>query len=527
MLFKTPGTQNRRGAFEEIMVTKGLHNIVGSPGFQYACNKQGVIVETAAPSEYLQATAADRLAAFRDDILTTTVTDKTGINDAAPKLIYTNRSGDALELTFGLPGKINGSTVDYQCWPMLQDPWMYQPQNGHLYLFGPNRVVTSNYYDWTQSINLRPTLASAATVPASPGTPVDIDLAARVADTESPDSQLHFTVSNPSNGSVTLLPDGKTARFTPTTSGPASFDFTTRDRGIHPRVVWHYDFESTTTRDASGHTRNATQTLVGSGTAILESDTFTALGPNSTQSLRLTEATPNAAKISRLVTRSNLEMSNGSWTFATWFKRASRSTEDFLFYIGAGDGFSGNGDELQLRCGANADTLRLEHYNAANASDVTLISPATAVQSVATFSGLSASTSVPLSVLTRQENWRSTHFGSAANSGSGADGFDPNYDGEINLLEFATGQNPHGTTRTITPLVKNSSALEFTYTRSLAALADGVTFAVEWSDTLANDWSTAGVSEMILTDNGTLQTVRANVAAGSGSRFIRLKITTP
>ena len=597
-----------------IQLTDTFPTYVGSPGFQYACNKQGVIVETAAPSEYLQATAADRLAAFRDDILTTTVTDKTGINDAAPKLIYTNRSGDALELTFGLPGKINGSTVDYQCWPMLQDPWMYQPQNGHLYLFGPNRVVTSNYYDWTQSINLRPTLASAATVPASPGTPVDIDLAARVADTESPDSQLHFTVSNPSNGSVTLLPDGKTARFTPTTSGPASFDFTTRDRGIHPRVVWHYDFESTTTRDASGHTRNATQTLVGSGTAILESDTFTALGPNSTQSLRLTEATPNAAKISRLVTRSNLEMSNGSWTFATWFKRASRSTEDFLFYIGAGDGFSGNGDELQLRCGANADTLRLEHYNAANASDVTLISPATAVQniwhqaaitfekaadntgtvrlflngtqvgapttvtwslrqdlalvlggvtsnsttvaprylngwlddsalfrgamtpleiaslaqqSVATFSGLSASTSVPLSVLTRQENWRSTHFGSAANSGSGADGFDPNYDGEINLLEFATGQNPHGTTRTITPLVKNSSALEFTYTRSLAALADGVTFAVEWSDTLANDWSTAGVSEMILTDNGTLQTVRANVAAGSGSRFIRLKITTP
>ena len=116
----------------------------------------------------------------------------------------------------------------------------------------------------------------------------------------------------------------------------------------------------------------------------METDTPAALGANSTQSLRLTEASPNAAKLSRLVTRSNLEMSNGSWTFATWFKRASRTTDDFIFYIGAGDGFSGNGDELQLRCAGNADTLRLEHYNAANAGDLTLVSPGTAVQNVGT-----------------------------------------------------------------------------------------------------------------------------------------------
>ena len=338
------------------------------------CTKAGLAIETAPQSEYPQATAADRLAAFRADVLANSP-DIAAINDAAPRIVYTNRHGRVLDLTYGLAGKIDGVTVDYQSWPMLEDPWMYQAQNGHLHLFGPNRVVTSNYYDWTKSINNRPTPASAAAVPATTGTPVEIDLAARVADSETPDNQLHFTVSNPSNGSVTLLPDGKTARFTPTASGPASFDFTTRDRGIHPRVIWHYDFESTATRDASGHNRDATQTLVGTGTASLESDTSAALGSNSTQSLRLTEATPNAAKLSRLVTRSNLEMSNGSWTFATWFKRASRTTDDFLFYIGAGDGFSGNGDELQLRCGGNADTLRLEHYNAANAGDLTLDQP--------------------------------------------------------------------------------------------------------------------------------------------------------
>jgi hypothetical protein len=35
------------------------------------------------------------------------------------------------------------------------------------------------------------------------------------------------------------------------------------------------------------------------------------------------------------------------------------------------------------------------------------------------------------------------------------------------------------------------------------------------------------VTEQILSDNGTVQTVRASVAAGSGSRFLRLKIAIP
>lgn len=601
-----------------IQLTDTFGNYVGSPGFQYACNKQGVIVETAATSEYPQATAADRLLAFRNDILTNTVTDKTGINDAAPKLIYTNRSGDVLELTFGLAGKVNGVTVDYQSWPMLEDPWMYQSQNGHLHLFSPNRTVTNNYYSWTQSINTRPVVSENTSVAAVAASPVDVDLAARVVDGETADANLFFKVSNPSGGTVALLADGKTARFTPTagSSGAAAFEFTASDRGTDPFVVWHYDFESTTTLDASGHERDATQTLVGTGTAALQADTPTALGPNSAQSLRLTEASPNAAKVTRLVTRANLEMSNGSWTFATWFKRASRTTDDFIFYIGAGDGFSGNGDELQLRCGGNSDTLRLEHYNAVNAGDLTLISPGTAVQnvwhhaaitfektadntgtvrlylngtqvgspttvtwalrqdlalvlggitstssavasryfngwlddaalfrgaltapeiaalakqSVATFSGLSITDTIPLNVLTQQQNWRQTYFGTTANTGHAADFFDANGDGEVNLIEFATAQNPNAGTRSTPTVIRNGATLEFTYTRSLSALADGITFNVEWSDTLdTSSWSSAGVTEQILGDNGTLQSVKASVTAGSGGRrFLHLRISKP
>lgn len=373
-----------------IQLTDTFANYVGSPGFQYTCNKQGVIMETALPSEYPQATAADRLAAFRTDILANTVTDKTGINDAAPKLIYTNRHGTAMELTFGLAGKINGVTVDYQSWPMLEDPWMYQSQRGHLHLFGANRTVIASYHDWIATTNTRPSISSNASTNTVSGTPVEVNLAARVSDTETPAMNFFFTVSNPLNGTVTLLADGRTVRFTPATNftGAASFAFSASDRGIHPMLVWHYDFEPPATlvsnliRDTGGTDRSAIGVSVAGGSAALEAGGPPALGANGTRVIRLNETGTTAYKLTHVLTRAELEMSNGSWTFATWFKRASRTNEDFIFYIGEGDGFSGNGDELQIRCAANADTLRLEHYNAANSGDLMLISPATVLTNV-------------------------------------------------------------------------------------------------------------------------------------------------
>ena len=136
---------------------------------------------------------------------------------------------------------------------------------------------------------------------------------------------------------------------------------------------------------------------------------------------------------------------------------------------------------------------------------------------------------VTLSALTAQEAWRLQHFGTTQDAGNAADNFDANGDGETNLMEFATGQTPHAATRATPSLVKNGSTLEFTYTRSNAALADGLLFTVEWSGTLAaGSWSNAGVSEQILSDNGTLQSVRASLAAGTAAkRFLRLRVTRP
>ena len=66
--------------------------------------------------------------------------------------------------------------------------------------------------------------------------------------------------------------------------------------------------------------------------------------------------------------------------------------------------------------------------------------------------------------------------------------------------------------------------LTFTYTRLKSALSE-VTYAVEWSDTLSS-WSTTGVTEQILSDDGTLQQVQASIPAnGAPRRFVHLKLT--
>ena len=95
---------------------------------------------------------------------------------------------------------------------------------------------------------------------------------------------------------------------------------------------------------------------------------------------------------------------------------------------------------------------------------------------------------------TAQEDWRQLHFGTTENTGIAADSFDANSDGETNLLEFATGQNPLADTRAETSVTLDGANLEFRYARGTAAIGDGIQFIVEWSDTLLpGSWSDDGV----------------------------------
>lgn len=68
--------------------------------------------------------------------------------------------------------------------------------------------------------------------------------------------------------------------------------------------------------------------------------------------------------------------------------------------------------------------------------------------------------------------------------------------------------------------------MKFRYQRATAAVLDGLTFSVEWSDTLdPGSWSSVNVSESILSDDGTVQEILATIPAGAARRwFVKLRV---
>ena len=135
----------------------------------------------------------------------------------------------------------------------------------------------------------------------------------------------------------------------------------------------------------------------------------------------------------------------------------------------------------------------------------------------------------PLTVLTRLESWRLAHFGSIGNSGPGADLGDFEHDGLGNLLEFATHRDPTRADGGIVALSKTGGVLNFTYRRANAAVLDGLGFQVEWTAALESGmWSSAGIAESILSDDGIAQEILATIPAdGSEMRFVRLRVSRP
>jgi hypothetical protein len=123
------------------------------------------------------------------------------------------------------------------------------------------------------------------------------------------------------------------------------------------------------------------------------------------------------------------------------------------------------------------------------------------------------------------EIWRQDHFGNQANTGTAADTYDANNDGESNLLEFATAQDPYAATRAVITLEKTAAGLEFTYARNRAALDDGCIFTVEHTDTLTPPWTAFGPGTVMV--DGPVQTVKAILPTGVPSRFARLKVAAP
>jgi hypothetical protein len=142
--------------------------------------------------------------------------------------------------------------------------------------------------------------------------------------------------------------------------------------------------------------------------------------------------------------------------------------------------------------------------------------------------GLSSGATVNVTVLTPVETWRQANFGTSTNTGQFADGSDFDGDSLTNLLEYAFATDPKASTSYPHSFALNVGTLDFLYPKNKTAT--DLTYTVEWSDTLGNDWSTAGVgAPIVLGDNGTIQQIKVSVpyTAGVPRRFLRLKVTRP
>ena len=131
------------------------------------------------------------------------------------------------------------------------------------------------------------------------------------------------------------------------------------------------------------------------------------------------------------------------------------------------------------------------------------------VGTIETFSGLVS----PLG------SWRQTHFGSPANQGNGADHFDFDHDGLVNLVEYAFGLDPLKNSAGQLPqprLAGESLKYEFTP----PAWTSDVIHGAEWSDDL--------IIWQPVPDTGSGgQRVFSVPRAGEAKLFLRLTVSTP
>lgn len=128
---------------------------------------------------------------------------------------------------------------------------------------------------------------------------------------------------------------------------------------------------------------------------------------------------------------------------------------------------------------------------------------------------------------TEEEKWRWQHFGTVIATNDAAPLADPNQDGEPNLLEFATAQNPHAPEKIDQELQLNGNTLSFDFPQSIASQVDGISIEIEWSDTLLPEsWSTSGVSQAEVSINSTVVWMNATLEdVESDRRFVRLRVS--
>jgi hypothetical protein len=125
--------------------------------------------------------------------------------------------------------------------------------------------------------------------------------------------------------------------------------------------------------------------------------------------------------------------------------------------------------------------------------------------------------------------WKIANFGAnASNPAVAGDMVDSQNDGTVNLLKYALGKSPSCPATTGITVQRNGGALTMNYTK--ASAATDVTVTAYWTNNLSNpaSWSTSGVTQTMMSDNGTTQQWQATAPENSNkAMFMRLVVTRP
>jgi endoglucanase len=212
----------------------------------------------------------------------------------------------------------------------------------------------------------------------------------------------------------------------------------------------------------------------------------------------------------------------------------NNATGTIAFTIGDAETAAGN---LTLtKSSSNTTLVPLANiaFGGSDASRTVTVTPAanqigTATITVTVSDGtLTASDTFSVSVTaTPFQSWRLQYFGTADSTGNAADLADPDNDKLSNLIEFALNTDPTKSGFLPMSVAREGTDLTLTYTRRKAALGE-VVFTTLWANAPNGPWSATGVSEQILSDDGTLQQVKARVLInGALQKFFRLQVTRP